>query len=156
MCKTSLSDFCKRKNAPSILWKLKVRYVKLIQLFTKGFQIFVQHFYVHQCNAFQPDDSVSILCDLSERVFAHRVEDCPILIANVFLFLSSQQFFQFRNFNRVSLMCHGILLLCQGYVVYLHYQDIEKGHSTFGFCRCAKPPCLIFAKEKTHLQFCGN
>ena len=76
-----------------------------------------------------------ILCDLSERVFAHRVEDCPFLVANVFLFLSSQQFFQFRNFNRVSLMCHGILLLCQGYVVYLHYQDIEKGHSTFGFCR---------------------
>ena len=92
MCKTSLSDFCKRKNAPSILWKLKVRYVKLIQLFAKGFQIFVQHFYVHQCNAFQPDDSVSILCDLSERVFAHRVEDCPFLVANVFLFLSSQQF----------------------------------------------------------------
>ncbi len=82
-----------------------MRYVKLIQLFTKGFQIFVQHFYVHQCNAFQPDDSVSILCDLSERVFAHRVEDCPFLVANVFLFLSSQQFFQFRNFNRVSLMC---------------------------------------------------
>ncbi len=63
-----------------------MRYVKLIQLFTKGFQIFVQHFYVHQCNAFQPDDSVSILCDLSERVFAHRVEDCPFLVANVFLF----------------------------------------------------------------------
>ena len=51
MCKTSLSDFCKRKSAPSILRKLKVRYVKLIQLFTKRFQIFVQHFYVHQCNA---------------------------------------------------------------------------------------------------------
>ena len=67
MCKTSLFNFCKRKSAPSILRKLKVRYVKLIQLFTKGFQIFVQHFYVHQCNAFQPDDSVSILCDLSER-----------------------------------------------------------------------------------------
>ena len=92
MCKTSLFNFCKRKSAPSILRKLKVRYVKLIQLFTKGFQIFVQHFYVHQCNAFQPDDGVSILCDLSEGVFAHRVEDCPFLVANVFLFLSSQQF----------------------------------------------------------------
>ena len=68
MCKTSLFDFCKRKSAPSILRKLKVRYVKLIQLFTKGFQIFVQHFYVHQCNAFQPDNGVGILCDLSEGV----------------------------------------------------------------------------------------
>lgn len=69
------------------------------------------------------------------RSFCPSSRGQPLLRSGHISFFSSQQFFQFRNFNRVSLMCHGILLLCQGYVVYLHYQDIEKGHSTFGFCR---------------------